>query len=164
MISASIIVVYVFLHFSTYAVALRHRSGLQNESGIFRYHAFSYVLLLGLVAVATCAIPGQDLGAGLVLAAGVHGIYSLSFLEVWSLTQGSYSLGILAHVHRLGGSARAPEIAQLKAVGSSKQAARTEDLIRLGVVRSDGRLTWLGVFVAAPLRTILWLANGKTMN
>lgn len=155
---------YVGGHFLLYATAFRRSTWLQTERSIFAWHAISYLLqpvVLMLVAW------HWDLEAALpsiIFAAALHGIYSLSFLELWSLTQGSYSLGILAHVSKAGGHATPADLGRLQSVGQSKQSSRQADLGRMGLVRPDGTRTLAGRLAAIPLRTILWLSNGRSMN
>lgn len=151
-------------HFGIYALWLRHARRLQTESGIFAYHAASYFLLTGALGITGCVLDRSEAWVGTLFAGGMHGLYSLSFLELWSLTQGSYSLGILAHIAQAGGSVTPGELIRLQTVGATKKSSRSADLCRLGLVRPDGALTLPGRLAGLPLRTILWLSHGRTMN
>jgi hypothetical protein len=155
---------YVCGHFLLYAAGARHAERLRTERGIFAWHVLSYILQSAVLVLAAGHWDLPALRPSLVFAAALHGIYSLSFLELWSLTQGSYSLGILVHLSRAGGRATAGQLGRLQAVGQSKQSARRTDLARLGLVRPDGALTFPGRRAALPLRAIRWLTNGRTMN
>lgn len=155
---------YVGLHFAAYILVGRHCRSLHGERGIFLYHALSYVVALLVAGLNGVRQPWNDTLVLALLLTGLHGIYSLSFLELWSLTQGSYSLGILDRIERTGGSARATELASLQAVGTGKQHDRTGDLARLGLLRSNGELSPAGRGAAWLVRAILGLSHGKTMN
>lgn len=154
---------YVGLHFATYAVIGRHHPLLQTERGIFAWHAISYLLAL-LLAAFTALL--QPPAAALILCgllAGLHGIYSLSFLEIWSLTQGSYSLQLLSRIEHCG-PLTAAEVPGAADIGSQKQQDRAAAIRRLGLARIDGRLTPAGRISAQGLRAILWLSHGKPLN
>jgi hypothetical protein len=154
---------YVGLHFTTYALAGRHHPVLQTERGIFAWHAISYLLALLLAA---CTVLLQSPAEALILGgllAGLHGIYSLSFLEIWSLTQGSYSLQLLSRIEQCG-PMTADEVPGAAGIGSQKQQDRAGALCRLGLARMDGRLTPAGWIAAQGLRAILWLSHGKPLN
>ncbi len=154
---------YVGLHFTTYALAGRHHPILQTERGIFAWHAASYLLAL-LIAAFTAVLqsPAEALILGALLA-GLHGIYSLSFLEIWSLTQGSYSLQLLSRIEQCG-PMTADELPGATDIGSQKQQDRAEAIRRLGLARIDGGLTPAGQIAAHGLRAILWLSHGKPLN
>lgn len=156
-------VAYLAAHFGIYAVMLRARAPFRTERGIFLYHAVSYgmlglsVLLAGALRRDPASLPA------LVFAAGLHGVYSLSFLELWSLSQGSYSLQILEVLDRDPGIEPAG-LARLGVVGRDKQADRRQDLLKLGMVDRGGNLTLIGRGSALCLRLLLWLSNGRPTN
>jgi len=78
------IAAYLAVHFAAYVLVLRHRAGLRSEKGIFLYHLASAVFA-GLAGVAFAVFEPDRFGlSGLVLVLSLHGIYSLSFLELWS--------------------------------------------------------------------------------
>lgn len=155
---------YVLCHFGAYLLWLRDRAPLKTERGIFTYHAISYGILVGLTALAGLATASTDTLAGTVFAAGAHGIYSLSFLELWSLTERSYSLGILDQIAQAAGHAACCELTSQQAVGAAKQELRMAAVQRLGLLRADGSLTTAGWLTAIFLRAVLWLSNGESMN
>jgi hypothetical protein len=98
-----------------------------------------------------------------VVLLSAHGIYSLSFLELWSLTQGSYSLSILekALVEPLTAQHES-DIQELIEIGISKQQDRIIALQNLGLVKgynNDFRLTSKGRKLASILSMIAWTAN-----
>jgi hypothetical protein len=82
--------VYLIAHLAAYVAWLRRLALLRTEKGIFLYHFVSAVIT-GLAAIAAAFIDPAGFGfAGFVIVLSAHGIYSLSFLELWSLAQGGY--------------------------------------------------------------------------
>lgn len=159
---AAVILAHLAGHLAVFHLWFRHRPVAQTERGIFLFHAGSFAL-----CVIAAAVAGYRLGVllpGFVLAASLHGIYSLSFLELWSLTQISYSLQILRAVGDAHEPVGVDQLTELHALGGRKQTARTEDLGRLGLRRADGSATLLGGMLAAALRFILWLTRGRPTN
>jgi len=151
------ITAYLATHFATYVVVLRHRPGSRREKGIFLYH-FGSALLAGLAgAVFAVLEPDQFVLSGMVLVLSLHGIYSLSFLELWSLAQGGYSLSILASVAQAEASGTDPDFLALAVIGEAKQEDRLVALENLGLVtRTDGTigLTAQGSCIAFLLHTL----------
>lgn len=135
------IAAYLVAHLAAYVLVLRGRAGLRSEKGIFLYHLASAVLA-GLVALAFAVLEPDAFGlAGVVLVLSLHGIYSVSFLELWSLAQGGYSLSIIAGVVQAEASGKEPDFAGLAAIGRAKQADRVAALARLGLVSgTEGRI------------------------
>jgi hypothetical protein len=126
--------VYLTAHFSFYILWLRNLAMLRTEKGIFLYH-FNSAALTGLIAMITAFIYPQEFGlAGFALVLSVHGIYSLSFLELWSLAQGGYSLSIIAGIARAEASGEEPDFSVLEAIGVAKQADRVAALERIGLI------------------------------
>lgn len=162
-------VVYVVGHLLLYVLVLRRRDAFRSERVIFRYHVLSALLLTavaltGLAAtVAGWLAPGSGVNLDTAVAVvALHGTYSLSFLEVWSLAEGGYSLQILEHVRSAEQAGRPLDVAALRAIGSAKQASRLDGLGRLGLVRQHGEqieLTGVGRVIAAVLASIAWLTN-----
>jgi len=132
---------YLAVHFGAYVLVLRHRAGLRSERGIFLYH-FASAVFAGLSGIAFAVIQSERFGlSGLVLVLSLHGIYSLSFLELWSLAQGGYSLAIIAGVAQAEASGKEPDFSRLEAIGQAKQTDRIAGLEKLGLVSgTDGRI------------------------
>jgi hypothetical protein len=64
---------------------------------------------------------GSDAWTWFAAAVMLHGIYRLSFLELWALANDSYPLAIMEIIGR-GGSAADPTLMRrLEAIGTSKQ-------------------------------------------
>lgn len=158
-------VAYLALHFALYVAVLRHSRRWCSERGIFRYH----VLSAGLVTIGV--VVGSALGEGIgVVAASsavvcMHGIYSLSFLELWSLAQGGYSLNILSQCAVKGPLAEETGLLELRQLGELKTEARLAGLQLMGLVRRNGELLTLttqGRIAAASLRALRWIAGPAT--
>lgn len=156
---------YIAAHFAAYAFFLRRRSALRGEKGIFLYH-FVSAAFAGLAATAFAVLEPESFGlSGLVLVLSLHGIYSISFLELWSLAQGGYSLSIIAGVAQAEASGTEPDFSGLAAIGQAKQADRIAALERLGLVSGAGgyiTLTARGSRVALLLDALRdWVAPGS---
>lgn len=118
-----------------YAVLRRRITCFGSERGIFFYHVLSMVILIASCLGALLIDPGAQTPAGLVAAIALHGIYSLSFLELWSLAEGSYSLSILEHLEQATRRGTAIDVHGLEGLGGSKRTRRLGGLERLGLVR-----------------------------
>ena len=151
------IVAYLAAHLAAYVLVFRHRPGLRSEKGIFLYH-FASAVFAGLAGVAFAVLDPDRIGlSGLVLVLSLHGIYSLSFLELWSLAQGGYSLSIIASISQAEASGTEPDFRALAAIGEAKQGDRVAALEKLGLVaRRDERiaLTARGGRIAFLLHTL----------
>jgi len=145
---------YLACHFALYAVILRQLRIFGREGSIFLYHALSAVVLL-LVLVTAFNLPAVIAGC-----LSMHGIYSLSFLELWSLAEGGYSLSIL---RRVRGASESDETREwLEQIGTIKRAKRIESLIRLNLVTRVGgaiRITRAGRAVAFGLGLVAALTQ-----
>ena len=141
---------YLAAHLLAYVLALRHLAWFRTEKGIFLFH-FSSAVLVGLSGFVLAALDPAGFGsAGLVLIVSVHGIYSLSFLELWSLAQGGYSLSVIASIATAQASGEEPDFSRLEGIGQAKQDVRLAGLARLGLVERSGD----EINLAAPGRTV----------
>lgn len=163
----TIFVGYLAIHFFLYLSVLRKLEGFRKEGVIFLYHCIP----AGIVIVAVLAIallsPFEDSLDFTLLAISVQGIYSLSFLELWSLAQGGYSISMLIRVD--GAARRGIELdrAALENIGSGKKTSRLDALQRLKLLENFGpviRLTRRGTTVAGFLRRLSWLTNLKEIG
>jgi hypothetical protein len=152
---------YLGLHFGLYVAVLRHLAPFRRESIIFRYHALSALASAGVMGITVVCNRDQH-GIEAVIVVAVHGIYSLSFLELWSLAQGGYSLRILTDWEAAG---RAPDWTGLQDIGAAKKGNRLASLQRLGLVQAhQGRLSLSrgGRIVAAFLAGVVWLSKVRS--
>jgi hypothetical protein len=152
---------YLVLHVLLYVFVLRYRPLFQSERGIFLYHFFSATLLT-LVAFAAAIIHFGD--TALAIATGlvaIHAIYSLSFLELWTLAEGSYSMSILTGIASQGTLSRNALIKAFARIGDAKKGDRLSVLSKLSLAHRDGdrwRLSPRGRVVATLVNTLIWLA------
>lgn len=147
---------YLVLHLAFYTFLLRRLKPFRSETSIFVYHLLSFVLL-GVMIVPAALLVSTDPLAVTVAGMCLHAIYSMSFLEAWSLTEGSLYFRLLdqlaaSHTIRIAGSA------------DSHRDARVESLLRLKLLRRDGAdvcLTFRGQVVRAGLDICAWFFAGK---
>jgi hypothetical protein len=145
--------------FAIYASTLRRR--LQGERAILLYQLSSAALFTLIVGVWSCLDEAWGLEA-FVGSVALHCIYSLSFLELWSLAEGGYSLAILREIDRASRAGEAVRFDTLHSIGEQKRAGRLESLaIKRLVKQRDGicALTGAGRAVASGLRIFRVLAN-----
>lgn len=120
-------------------VVLRGRLA-SAEAAILKFHVGSFCIFAGL-CVPVFLIADDVSPTVAVGALAVHGIYSLSFLELWSLAEGGYSLQLLSALE-LGPASRSGVTSFVAEIGDAKREARIRSLeaARL-IATSDGRLT-----------------------
>jgi len=135
---------YVLGHFALFAAIFRHARAFHAERTIFLYHLISAVVL-AMVAGAL-AMWDVSLLIGAIGLLSIHAIYSITFLELWSLAEGGYSLAILRELTgpRQRGRLQSDS---MRTLGGGKVRTRIESLARLGLLRPTGdqvELTRLG--------------------
>lgn len=157
-------VAYLAVHFFLYSIVLRRLPIFSQERLIFLYH----VVPAGCVAcLVLAALAGGRTGPAVasgVAVLGLQGIYSLSFLELWSLAEGGYSLSVLRHVDAAQRDGRCLEPSRLREIGAAKKESRIRSLERLGLVRRQRdrlALTGLGRAAAGALAAITWVAHPR---
>jgi hypothetical protein len=158
---------YLAGHFLAYVLVVRHLAWFRHESAILLYHAVPATAVALWALVSCLAAPGS---AGIYRAAlllSAQGIYSLSFLELWALAQGGYSLHILTRFASTGSRGTPADPASLQHLGAGKRADRLAGLVRLHLIRPQGdgfRLTGRGRAVAGLLTCFARLANFKELG
>ena len=154
--------VYLAAHLLLYFAVLRHLPAFRGERTIFLYHALS-AIGVSAAAVVSLFVPGSGVDLEWVIGIiALHGIYSTSFLEVWSLADGGYSLQILEHLQRAERLGEQPDVEALRAIGIAKQGNRLGGLASLGLVQQEAErvsLTPRGRLVASCFATLAWLTN-----
>lgn len=158
-----ICLLYLVLHAGLYILTRRDRPALGSEKGIFWYHVISAAVVTGVFAIWALVTGGAEAWTWFVAVVMLHGIYSLSFLELWALADDSYSVAIMEIVDQRGTAGGAALIQGLEAIGMSKQTSRLDALQAIGLVRPgrDGTfaLTSKGRVAVGLGRTLLFLAN-----
>jgi hypothetical protein len=154
-------VAYLALHLALYVAVLRNVPAFGSERIIFLYHAVP-ALTLAIAAAAYVALAHDPaaVAAG-VLAISLQGLYSLSFLELWALSDGGYSLQILEHI---GTTRSAFDASGMQEIGASKRSDRLESALGLRLVETHGStfgLTGIGRLIATLFAAILWANNAK---
>jgi hypothetical protein len=154
--------VYLAAHLVLYFAVLRHLPAFRGERTIFLYHALS-AIGVSLVVIVSLFVPGSGADLEWVIAViALHGVYSTTFLEVWSLAEGGYSLQILEQVERAERLGEGLDPEALRAIGSAKQGNRLAGLASIGLVRQEaGRvsLTPAGRVLASCFALLGWLTN-----
>ncbi len=154
---------YALLHFFIYATTLRHLRAFRREGAMMFYHAVSFVLL-ALITLVFYMGAGRGVAAPLVCVMALHGIYSLSFLELWSLSDGGYSLRILDRVEIAHEKGQQVNMSDLEKLASLKKEDRLESLLRMGLIEQRGEAfhaTRLGRTVSSVIQGFIWLCNLK---
>lgn len=135
-----IIIGYLAVHFVLYVAVFRFRPVFRTEGGIFLYHMVSAAALLVLAIAALIATPSIERFALCLGLLALHGIYSLSFLEAWALSEGGYSLRILTEIEKRTSATPTSLTDQFAALSARKKAGRLETLIGIGLVQQNGPL------------------------
>jgi hypothetical protein len=154
---------YLAVHAGLYFGVLRDWRALASERSIFLYHATSAIAVTAAFGLWALVIGGSEAWTWFTCVVMLHGIYSLSFLELWALADDSYSLAILEIIDR-GGTAAGPALMQrLETIGAGKQSSRLGALQAIGLVREIGdgsfTLTSTGRAAAVLGRAMLFLVN-----
>lgn len=149
-------------HAVLYLAWLRRRVWFGQERGILLFHVLSFVAL----AVGLTAFVILEQGAWLTASGALclHGIYSLSFLELWALSEGGFSLAILRAIANRRMSP-ADITKAFTTVADRKREGRLQGLIGLRMAAQDEetfRATALGRSGALVLRLITTLNNMDT--
>lgn len=145
-------------HFVTYVGWFRHSRFAASERAVFLFHFLSACAIAAVSAGSVFAFRSSDVFAAACAAIFAHGIYSLTFLELWTLAQISYSREVLLRARE--GQLDEKTIAELAAVGEAKRTLRLAALSRGGLVRHEcgqWTLTRPGRIGALFLKIILWL-------
>ncbi len=155
---------YLIGHFLLYVFFLRNLPIFQKEKIVFLYHFGSFVLLT-IVACITSYFYMQDfLIETTLFFICLHGIYSLSFLELWSLSQGSYSLTILNYFKQNGAVRKGDLVEKFAQLGEQKKNNRLEGIRDLGLIKLENdswKITGNGLWLSKFFKSLLFLSNFK---
>jgi hypothetical protein len=159
---------YLSAHLGVYILVLRRLRAFGREMAIFLYHLASFCLLTGVTLIAAFSTLDPAAALALVVTAmAAHGIYSLSFLEVWSLAEGGYSLSVLRYVEAASLRHEPVDLEALHMIGASKKDSRVGGLLRLRLARRTGdcfELTPRGRVAEAAFRAIVSCANLRQLG
>lgn len=153
---------YILAHFLLYLFVFRHRPFFWSERGIFLFHFVPALILATLMFGAFVWRPSSNSFALFVGASAACGIYSLSFLECWVLSEGGYSLRILSELVRRETVTSAELEVQFVDMSARKKIGRLDWLLGLGLVKTDAdrfRVSARGGAVATVMSLIARLVG-----
>jgi len=146
----------LLLFFVSHVAIVRHFA--RTETAIFKVQ-FSVFVLGPLVTLIVVWKLGLIPSFEMILAFyGLSAIYAITFLELWSLTESSYSLQMLVMLTK---GAREIRNAS-EEIGESKHAQRIMSLVRLGLISphvAGFQISRLGRVVATGATAIANLAG-----
>lgn len=154
-----IILGFILVHFAIYILKIRNIALFKQEKWIFLYHFIPFVFITGLMLF---------IEEPLILKFGMASaivIYNITFLEFWSLAQGSYSLSILQAAPIIVSDLSCRK--QLADIGDRKFAGRIDGLIGLKILIKNGeelKLTVLGKLIGLFLYSIRLLTNSRNIG
>ena len=153
-------IVYAAIHFIICMTAIW--TCRLRERGIFLFHVGSF-LILGVMLIGFLLLNfSEGFFTAAVASLAFHAIYSLSFLELWALSDGGFSLRILADASGPARLTLRDIVARHRKVSDEKKIRRIASLISLGLVSKDGmayRLTSRGRFVSTCFAGIAALSG-----
>jgi hypothetical protein len=156
---------WLVAHLLLYLGGLKRSHRLRTEPSILFYHVASFVLVGGSGLLAWWRAgggTGESL-AEFVAAISLHGIYSMSFLALWSSAQGGYSFHMMKALHA-GSRERTDFVEQFVRTGDDKRENRLASLAGAGLlVEHQGHyhVTPRGRWLAWLLRTLYFLHNTR---
>ncbi len=125
----------LLLFFSAHILWLKRY--LRSEMRIFVFSCGLFALL----PLVTITILWQGFGTpsltDWLIAYGASAVYALSFLELWSLAQGSYSLQLL---QAMGAQTPVNPYGIGSAIGHEKQTSRIDGMIAMGLMQEKNGL------------------------
>jgi hypothetical protein len=152
---------FIIAHMVAYIAVFRYLRAFAAERTIVIYHGIAFAAVF--VVVASAFVSGT---IGFAAACGLLALqylYSLSFLELWTLAEGSYSLQILLRVSRQASISRDEILATCEAIGADKKRNRLDDLLSLRLISRcpDGTfdLSTMGRMLVDTLRFIMRLTT-----
>jgi len=153
------------MNYFFYMLIFRNSHFAHIESKVLIYHIFSVIILSVSLLLFLFFNHTENHFLASIACIFAHGIYSLTFLELWTLAQISYSKDIILaardqQLNRQG-------IVYLVKVGDKKRKARLQALLSSGLVdckKGNWFLTRRGRFLASFLNFILWLVSFKSVG
>ena len=151
------------LHLIVYLLALRSR--LRTEAAIFVYHFVPTVILFVCSVIFFVISMTEERIASAITLISLNGIYSLTFLELWTLSQISYSRELLIKAKANKFLSTSSHVDELARLGDRKRSERLQSLCDLGLLlpTDDGwKLSTRGKLIAGLLQLLNWLPNLKS--
>jgi hypothetical protein len=161
-----LVLAYIACHLALF-VCFRRRALLQQERGIFLFHASSFLLLAIVLIICLSVEPTGKTVAVVVASLALHGIYSLSFLELWALSKTGFSLRLLANLDQTGPRTMADIVSDQTRLSDQKKVDRIHSLLALGLVHETSRgysLTARGRWIAASIEALARLAGMRELG
>ena len=158
MLPLIVVALLVLAHGAVYVAVLRHRPTFATSSAVFLYHLIFSGSTAILVTAWLILTNPADAGATGVACVSLLGIYSISFLELWALADGGYSVAILRYLEASPGADEDQCIAHFSRLGIAKQQQRLASIVTLGFARHAGdrlEVSGLGQWVAAAAGAVL---------
>jgi len=152
---------FIAAHVLAYIAVFRYLRVCDAERTIVIYHGLAFAAVFAVVALAFArGTIGFAAACGLL---ALQYLYSLSFLELWTLAEGSYSLQILLRVSRRASISREEILASCESIGAAKKRNRLDDLqsLKLIAVCQDGtfKLSPMGRMLVDTLSSIMRLTT-----
>ena len=151
---------YIGAHFLVYAAAARNQRTFRSERAIVLYHALPFVLMCAALTALGVTLGFRRTLPALILGICLLSLYSMSFLEIWAISDGSIYFRLLCRLaDGRGQPVELREIANLEEDGRSRRDVRQDGLVALKLVKSSGarlRLTAAGGCVHRVLGLIAW--------
>jgi hypothetical protein len=152
-------VAYIGVHVLVYVTVARNQIAFRSERLIFLYHALPFAGM-SLALFALSAISGlRATAAPLVLSLCLLSLYSMSFLELWAISDGSIYFRLLCRLARINGPVQLSSLEGMQQDGKVRRDERQTGLVRLRLMKpchGRFRLTMAGRPANAVLRLIAW--------
>ena len=153
--------IWVAIHFCSYLILFRFVAFLNQEKGFILFHLLSWLVLLVTLSTLGILEGASGLLTPAVAALSLHGVYSMTFWELWGSSEGGFSLRIMDEVEK-GMTTEAQLLEHFERLGRSKRGSRLQDMESVGLVRRVGdlyRVQGVGILVVAIIRLLRLLGN-----
>ena len=157
---------WIAFHLGLYLLWLRRTVTFRNERVITIYHLTSG---MGLIVAVSARWIWSDLPCqpdDCLAVGSLHGLYSLTFLSLWSSAQGGFSLRILKSL-RQGARPRNDVMIEFARMGDEKRRERLQNLRRVGLIELRGAdycVTRKGRLVARMVGFVHWLNDFRVIG
>lgn len=158
-----LLLIFISFHFFSYIIFFRHLLSFRQEQVILLFHVVFFLMIsIGLMIIWRINLYGTFTFLGLI---SLMLIYHMTFLGIWSLIQGSYSMQILLLVALHKTISEIDIIAKTQHIGMAKKQSRLRHLLVMRLAQqielNKLNLTRIGKFVNYFFRNIKLLAHIK---